>query len=409
MDQARRVFSDDPFLDMFAQRSLIRARGGGVEVGEIVQALAVVDKGGVDAWAATLTDLATRLAASAESSVIAGNPSSARDCYLRASTYLDLAGWPLYGRPVDDRLKQTAAQSDDVFAKAMELADHHSEFLEIDLDHLAMPAWFCSPFSSGKARKTIIHTNGYDSNVHEMYFAQALPALARGWNVLIFDGPGQGRCLIRDGSAIRPDWENVVAPVLDTAVARPDVRTDAVVLAGWSFGGYLAPRAAATHADRLAALVADPGQWDQRDNVVKMLPLSDEEKAAFPEIDLAKLDPIQQWFDSPDIDPVMKWRVVQRGFWVNGVTNFADYAVDMCNFKLSDRADKITCPTLITKAAGDPVAANAGLLFDAVGSEKKTFVEFTEADGAGGHCETLNRSLYNQRLFDWLDGVVSGD
>ena len=409
VEQARRVFSDDPFLDMFAQRSLIRARGGGVEVGEIVQALAVVGKGGVDAWTATLTDLADRLSASAESSANAGNRLSARDCYLRASTYLDLAGWPLYGSPVDDRLKKTAAQSDDVFAKAMALTDHHSEFLEIELDGLAMPAWFFSPDSSGKARRTIIHTNGYDSNVHEMYFAQALPALARGWNVLLFDGPGQGRCLIRDGSSIRPDWENVVAPVLDTAVARTDVRKDAVVLGGWSFGGYLAPRAAATHADRLAALIADPGQWDQRDNVVKMLPLSDEEKAAFPNIDLSKLDPIQQWFDSPDVDPVMKWRVVRRGFWVNGVSNFADYAVGMCDYTLSDRASNITCPTLVTEAVGDPVAANARLLFDAVGAQKKSFIEFSEADGAGGHCETLNRSLFNQRVFDWLDGVVAAD
>ena len=137
-----------------------------------------------------------------------------------------------------------------------------------------------------------------------------------------------------------------------------------------------------------------------------MLPLSDEEKAAFPDVDLTKLDPIQQWLDSPDVDPVMKWRIVQRGFWVNGVPDFASYAVEMCRFVVSDRASRIICPTVVTRALADPLAKNADKLFEAIGSSKKVLIEFTDDDGAGGHCETLNRSLYHQRVYDWLDDVV---
>ena len=400
------MFIDDQLLDSFAQRSLIRARGGGVEIGELVHAISTVLDGGDHAWAASFTDLADKLAGVGDSAASRGERATARDAYLRASTYYDLAGWPLFGAPVDARLAATAAASDAVFAKAMENVSHHAEYLEIDLDGLLMPAWFFSADSSGTARRTIINTNGYDSNVHEMYFAHALPALERGWNVLLFDGPGQGRCLIRDGAHLRPDWENVVVPVLETASARPDVQTDAIVLCGWSLGGWLAPRAAATHSDKLAALVADPGAWDQRNNVVAMLPLTDEEKQAFPNVDLAKLDPIQDWLTSDDVDPTMHWRIVGRGFWVNGVSNFAEYAVNMCDYTLSDRAANITCPTLITKAEGDPLGANAGLLFDAVGATKKDLIEFTAADGVGGHCETENRSVYNQRVFEWLEQVV---
>lgn len=57
-----------------------------------------------------------------------------------------------------------------------------------------------------------------------------------------------------------------------------------VVLAGSSFGRFLAPRAAAFE-HRVAAHVADPGQWDQRDNLLDTLPLSDADKAAFPHVD----------------------------------------------------------------------------------------------------------------------------
>lgn len=400
------VFSDNPLFEMFSERALIRARGGGVEVGEIMSAISTIGDGGVDAWVGTFADLAGKVAAQGDDSAAAGHRTSARDSYLRASTYFDLSYWPIYGAPVDPRLKSAAAASDEAFAKAMGLVDHYAQFIEVDLDGLAMPAWFLSPDAAGTPRRTIVHTNGYDSNVHEMYFAHALAALDRGWNVVLFDGPGQGRCLIRDGASLRPDWEAVVGPVLDAVAARPDVATDSIVLAGWSLGGYLAPRAAATHADRLAALVADPGQWDQRDNVVTMLPLTDDEKAAFPNIDLTKLDPIGQWLDSPDADPVMKWRIVQRGFWVNGVPDFAGYAVELCKFVLSDRAANITCPTAITQDATDPLAKNAGVLFDALGATTKTLIKFSESDGAGGHCETLNRSLYHQRVYDWLDEVV---
>ena len=56
----------------------------------------------------------------------------------------------------------------------------------------------------------MVHVDGYDSNIQEMYFAHGAAALRRGYNCLLFDGPGQGRKLIRDGLPIRPDWENVV-------------------------------------------------------------------------------------------------------------------------------------------------------------------------------------------------------
>ena len=55
-------------------------------------------------------------------------------------------------------------------------------------------------------------------------------------------GDGRSR-----GGRLRPD-----------AARRDPAR---IALAGWSFGGYLAPRAAAGE-PRLAALIADPGQWD---------------------------------------------------------------------------------------------------------------------------------------------------
>jgi alpha-beta hydrolase superfamily lysophospholipase len=241
-----------------------------------------------------------------------------------------------------------------------------------------------------------------------MYFAHVPAALERGYDVLLFDGPGQGRNLIRDGLRMRPDWENVVRPVIDWAVERPDVDTTRVVLAGWSFGGFLAPRAAAFE-PRLAALVADPGQWDPGEGMLARLPLSDEQKASFPDgVDPAALAPMEEYLRSPDADPLMRWRLIQRGLWVHGVPTFFDYAKEMTRYELSSVAGRITCPSLITQAEGDPIAAGAPRLLEAIGAERKTLVRFTAAEGAGGHCEGTARRLYHQRVFDWLDETLAG-
>lgn len=63
-------------------------------------------------------------------------------------------------------------------------------------------------------------------------------------------------------------------------------------------------------------------------------------------------------------------------------------------------AGNITCPTLLTQADTDPVAARAPKLLTAISSEHKTLIRFTEVEGAGGHCEGNARRLFHQRCYD---------
>jgi alpha-beta hydrolase superfamily lysophospholipase len=104
---------------------------------------------------------------------------------------------------------------------------------------------------------------------------------------------------------------------------------------------------------------------------------------------------------------MLRWRVVQRGQWVHGKKTLFDYLADLCRFEISSVAQDISCPTLLTQAEGDPVAAAAPKLLDAIRVERKTLVHFTEAEGAGGHCEATARLLYHQRVFDWLDETLA--
>jgi pimeloyl-ACP methyl ester carboxylesterase len=393
--------------EAFGGRALNRALSGGADFGECTTTVQRVGDGGLDDWHREWAATAERVESLGDDSEAAGHAVSAREAYMRAATYHFMSYYSLFGEPVDERLRAAFERETRAFEKAAALLDPPVQLLEIPFEGGSMPAYLATVDDSGEPRRTIIQTNGYDSNIREMYFSHAPAAGRRGWNWLGFDGPGQGRNLIRDGLRIRPDWENVVRPALDYALELPEVDAERVVLVGWSFGGFLAPRAAAFE-DRIAALVADPGQWDQRDNVVGRLPLSDEEKASFPNgVGPEKLRPMEEWLRGPDADPMLRWTLIQRGLWVNGQSSLFDYFADMCRYEISPVAGQISCPTLLTAAEGDPIAAGAPKLHDALQVESKALVRFSLAEGSGGHCEALARTLYHQRVFDWLDEVVA--
>jgi pimeloyl-ACP methyl ester carboxylesterase len=389
----------------FGTRALFWTSYGGADFGECEQAVERVGDGGVDEWHREWTATADGLVEVGDAGAAAGHRVSAREAYVRAATYYRTAYYPLYGEPVDERLRAGFEREAAALAKAAPLYDTPVELLEIPFeDGASLPGVFAAPSGDGRPRPTIVHVNGYDSNIQEMFVAHVPAAVARGYNILLFDGPGQGGTLIRDGLRMRPDWENVVRPVIDFALERREVDPARIVLAGWSWGGFLAPRAAAFE-DRIAALWADPGQWDQRDVMVARLPLSDEEKARFPDVDPGALKPMEDYLRSEEADPMLRWRMLKRGPWVHGQPGLFEYLADMTRYELSPVAANIRCPTLLTKAEED-WTAGAPQLLEAVSAGRKTLIHFTVAEGAGGHTEASARRLFHQRCYDWLDEVI---
>src|SRR5947209_10681378 len=392
--------------ELFATRVLFSASYGGADFGECRVTMARIgDAGDADAWYHEWLATADQLSQSAAESEARGHVVSAREAYVRAAGYYRTAFQPLFGAPVDLRLRTAFDKESDALAAAARLADPPVAMVEIPFEGGSMPGILVQPAGTGPVRGTIVHTNGYDSDLSEMYVAHVPAAIERGYRILLFDGPGQGRNLIRDGTPIRPDWEAVVGPVIDWVVEQPGVDPDRIVLAGWSFGGFLAPRAAAL-LPQLAALIADPGQWDLRDALVPMLPLSDEQKIDFPDIDPHALDEMEEWLSGPEGDPLLRWSLLRRGKWVHGKPTLFETLAELCRFRISDVADRISCPTLLTQAENDRLAAAAPKLYDALTVERKQLIKFTEAEGAGDHCEASGRRLFHQRAYDWLDETL---
>jgi pimeloyl-ACP methyl ester carboxylesterase len=394
---------DDPLFEAWTQRPILTIAEGGAEIGEIKATAARIPKGDRDAWYREWTATADRLYAEADECAKRGARISARCLYQRASTYYRNAYPLLLGRPIDPRVKSGYAREAEAFARAAALFDPPITPAAIPFGRITLPGWFYS--GGAGTRPLLICTNGYDETVQTMHYGCAAAAQCRGYHVLTFDGPGQGRVLFEDGVFMRPDWETVVRAVVDFALTLPGVNPARIALAGWSFGGYLAPRAAAGE-PRLAALIADPGQWDLIEAIragFARFGVPAEVAQKLPDVAEKDLEPT---FAAIRANPQLNWAFVQRGLMVHGVDTLMDYLRACVDFRLSDRVADIRCPTLVAQAESDPVAAHAERLYDAL-TGPKTFIRFTTAEGAGDHCEALARSVYFQRVYDWLDGVLS--
>lgn len=395
-----KMLHDDPLYDRFATRALSHALYGGADFGECFVTTKQIAPADPDSWYRAWTTTADRVFGIAQDCDAAGHAVSAREAYLRASNYYRTAYLPLFGAPVDARLVAAFDQEAEAFRKAAALMVPAVEAVEVPFEGTSLPGYFFRADDSGRSRPTLIATNGYDSTVHEMYFAHAVAALRRGYHCLTFDGPGQGRPLIKQGLFMRPDWENVVRPVVDYALSRPEVDPQRVALIGWSFGGYLAPRAASGE-PRLAACIADPGQWDLLEAIRVGFPLPPEVRERLPEV---TPDDLELLLGHVRSNPSLAW-TVRRVLWVHGLDSLADYLRVMADYSLKGRAEQIRCPTLVAWAESDPIARFAERLYDELRCPK-ALVRFLTAEGAGGHCEETARSLFHQRAYDWLDTVL---
>lgn len=252
-----RVHFSGQSFDYQTLRALTYSTYGGAESGEVLTTVEHIDEADIEAWHAEWRKTAERAERIADEAVQAGNRRTARSAYFRAHNYYRCAEFFLSA--ADPRRRPTYEKSRETFRHGIDRLDSTVTPIEIPYEDTLLPGYVFLPPgepATAESRPTIVCLGGFDSVAEELYFLCGVPeALARGYAVVLFDGPGQGAPLRYEGLTARPDWEHVVGPVLDTTAGRDRLDATGVGLIGASFGGYYAPRAAAFD-DRVAACVA---------------------------------------------------------------------------------------------------------------------------------------------------------
>lgn len=396
-----RLVLKDELLDAQVLRTIGSAPYGGADIGEALAAARKVHGTDLDSWYEVWTALADRVSALAAEAAAAGMSETARLAYWRASSYYRTAGVMLMAAPLDQRLVESSHRQTATFRQGAELMDQPPEIVEIPYEDTTLPGYFFAVDDDPRPRPTVILTGGYDSTKEEGYFYNAAAALARGYNALVFDGPGQGAVLVAQSLPIRADWEAVVTPVVDYLIARPDVDGTRLALIGPSLGAYLAPRAASVE-HRLAACIADCGTFDMYAGFLRRLP--GPLRSGFEAGHHTSVVAVREMLDHLAKQPTAGWSL-RRGMLVHGVDTPLDYVEAMKPFSLADHAGDIQCPTFVCNGENDDISATAPELVAALTCPKE-FVTFTAAEGAGDHCESGARTLFHARAFDWLDALL---
>lgn len=389
-----RPFCADHDRDYEVRCALGRSAAGAGDPGEILAAVSSVRKGDHEGWYRAWFELAERSLATAVASAAGEHRTSAAAAYLRAGAYFAVAVNAVSGLADTDRLEPTFAKVSQAWQGF--LATTHVDVTEVGIPYedRTLPGWFFRPATPGGA--TIVGVNGSDGSLVSMWAACVAPALERGYNVLVFDGPGQQSELFEHRSFFRPDWEHVLTPVYDFLAGLSGVDPARIGVYAISQGSYWVTRALAFE-HRFAAAVTDPGVVDVSTSWTSHLPKSllrllDEGKTGRFDKEMAlgmKLSGATE----------RTWQFRARPY---GTTGYAETIEAVRRYTVTDVAGQITTPLLILSPEGEQFWPGQSEQLADLTRQVSTLVRFTAAEGADQHCQPLAPALTAQRMFDWL-------
>jgi alpha-beta hydrolase superfamily lysophospholipase len=401
MRSRARFFKNDQF-DFETRLSLGSAYYGAADAGEVLATVERIKDGDYESWFQEFKATGERVRAIADEAAEAGSDVSAREAYLRASSYLFASTTALDGTDDPDRLVPVWRQHRRCFDEFAARWEPPFEKVRIAYEETELEGYFFKVDDGGRRRPTLILNNGSDGPVTAMWLGGGAGALARGYNAITFDGPGQGQALWEQGIPFRHDWEHVVTPVVDLLLERDDVDPDRIAISGMSQGGYWAPRAVAFE-DRIAAAIADPGVFDVSTAWTEKLPKS--MRKLLEEGEREKFERqfhFAEHFIGKAARHALAFRMKPYG---------TDSPYEACRaalrYSLADVVERIRVPILITDPEDEQFwPGQSRQLYEALPGPNKELVAFTAAEGANLHCEPMARSLVDQRVFDWLDATL---
>lgn len=360
------LFPQEEDWSLQTMRLLAQVAVGGADLFECARTAARIGDTSVDGevwhreWSRTAKDVAD----AGYAALARGERTTAQRALFRSLSYWRHSEFFLDS--FDPRRTEAYREGTKNFQAAAELTDGRIERIAVPFEGIEMEGYIVRPDASGIARPTVLFLGGADSWAEELYFLGGTEFPARGMNVVMVDTPGRGSSLRFKELYSRPDYEVPVRAILDFLEQREDVDSDRIGLAGVSFGGYYAPRAAAFE-PRVKAVAAWCGTWSILTDFYEFYP------------------PLQKQLQ-----------------WLTGSKDDAEARQKLAGFTLDGVAERISVPVYVMHGEADVIMDIKGAhrFLEALTTDDVTADIY---DGAGSlHCSYDYLSVAAARLADWF-------
>lgn len=273
--------------------------------------------------------------------------------------------------------------------------------LKVDYEGVALPVMYTKAI--GEKKDTILLHGGNDS-YYEEFFYPMLYFAENGFDVYLFEGPGQGGVVREQGKHFTPYWEKPVKAVVDA------LKLENVTIIGASLGGMLAPRAAAFD-KRIKRVIG----WSIFPNFLSVALYSFPKSAR----GIVKwvLNHNFKWIINSKVkklmkkDPTVDWGI-KHGMYAYEVESPFEYLKKLNTYQMVDVGHRITQDMLVIGAEKDHFI-NKELykeeLDSLVNVRSLTYRLFTEKEYGEGHCNVGCSKLCFDTMINWIEQIKKRD
>jgi alpha-beta hydrolase superfamily lysophospholipase len=394
-DHGQGRFFTDQTYHFQTLRALTDIAADGADTAEVLETIKHIRSGDAQGWFAAWSATAERVAHRADKIM---DPMAKGRALLRAHNYYRTAEFFL--PPDDPKRPGSAAKNIQSFYAGLDALSLSYQRIKVPYSdgHHLDAVYYPASEGTSKKKPLIVLGGGFDSTIEELYFALVKDAHEHGYDVLTYDGPGQGSVLRDQGLPFTHEWEKPVKAVVDAFLADHQ-RPEKMVLVGMSLGGYLAPRAAAFD-DRFDGVVAYDAFFD------------------FGAIAARYSPPIAIWLDDHGFSSIVDLLVrvkaaLSPGFawasanarWTTGTKRPLDAIKATQKYSLAGTAQRIKADVLILAGAEDhfvPLEQVGQFEKELTSARSVTTKIYDRASGGAEHCQLGAQTLWHADFFDWM-------
>jgi alpha-beta hydrolase superfamily lysophospholipase len=245
-------------------------------------------------------------------------------------------------------------------------------------------------------RDTVILFGGFDSYVEE-FLPILLTLREKGFDVIAFEGPGQGGALEDTGLSMTPDWEQPLSAILGR------LSLSNVVLVGLSLGGCLAIRAASRE-PRVSRVVAWDALTDFQEIFLRQI--SSAGQLVLRLLLKAGADPIVDALASRGSHPpIQEWGMTQA-MHIFGVDSPAAALRATASYRTADVSPLVRQDVLLLAGTEDHYVPHHQIYDQAIwlaNARSVTTRMFTRTENGQAHCQIGNLPLAIATIAGWID------